>query len=172
MPSKFGVGLLLFFLTLFSVSFFILGALDVPPVAILFLTLLLTVVGFGQILWPDYPRTASTLGGAMFVPLFSLAILIWERANYRSWLSVAEAAPMVFCIAPVGAMFGYLAGTLLAGIFLKTGFRSPNPLAEQGSLGDGAVTAPRANDPSEGEPALPPADPPPTALGRIEPPTI
>lgn len=124
MPTRFGVGLMLLFLTLFSVAFCILKACGTPPTAILFLTLLFTVVGFAQILWPGQPRLVSALSGGMYLPLWSLAFVASQVASDGDWQVLVQAAPMAFCIAPMGALFGYLAGALLAGIFLRVGFSS------------------------------------------------
>lgn len=122
MPTRFGVGLMLLFLTLFSVGFWILTACGTPPAAILFLTLLFTVVGWGQILWPPQPRLISTLAGGMFVPLWLLAYMAYDyNAGQRRWSFLLEALPLTFCTAPVGALCGYLAGALIAGIFLRAG---------------------------------------------------
>ena len=147
MPTRFGVGLMLLFLTLFSVGFCILKACGTSPTVILFLTLLFTVVGFAQILWPSQPRVASALSGGMYLPLFTLGFIASQVVSEGLWQLLVEAAPMAFCVAPLGAICGYLAGALLAGIFLRVGLSSQAPHGLDGDAAAGVLAGPLSPGP-------------------------
>lgn len=135
MPERFGVGLMLFFLSLFSVAFCILRACDVSPATTLFLTLLLTAVGFGQILKPDQPRRASTLAGAIFFPIWLVAVIGFEASRLGREMRFLAYGPLFLMAAIPGGCLGYLAGTLLAGIFLRAGITQED--AHAAVAGDG-----------------------------------
>jgi apolipoprotein N-acyltransferase len=122
-PRRFGVGKLLMMTALFSVLFGILQILMMPPIVFFVLIFFSVGVGAAQaILYQGkQPRRASVLAGAIFgataAPL-SLFALMWEHGvplEYEVLLGFL-AASIVGALP--GAAFGYVAGCLIAGLFL------------------------------------------------------
>lgn len=135
MPERFGMGLMLIALGVVSLAFCILRLLDAPPSLVFFLTLLFTLIAIAQMLFPRIPRKASVIAGAVFCPLWALLVgagmLLFKRqqASIDEW---AIYSVMTTCALPFGGLFGYLAGGLVAGIFLFLGWTdSPDTHADE-----------------------------------------
>lgn len=153
MPTRFGVGLMLLFLSLFSVGFFLLTALGVPAETILYLSLLFAAVAAAQVLWPSRPRSASSVAGALLTPAYAVGYAIWEHIQEIANPKVVDlllhaAIGFIPLTAGFGAFFGYLAGTLLAGLFLRIGLRTEDPPPEivLAELSTSTVMDPAASD--------------------------
>jgi len=141
-PRRFSVGVLMILVTLFAVLCAFLSAvlrsLHISPGAGqgVFLTLLVLFMGVaaGQVLLFQgrQARAASVWVGAILFPLELLILAIYEasvsgfgiRDFLFSWVSA------LVCAIPGGALLGYMAGTLTAGIFLVVKARTKLDEAE------------------------------------------
>lgn len=124
-PRRFGVGVLLILVTFFSVLFAFLRGFDYGPKVCAVVGVLFVGVAAGQSLLfgGRRPREASLLVGALLFPLEMLALAVYEHVvDEFSRGSIAEdIIAGFFCSIPAGALFGYFAGTLTAGIFFVMG---------------------------------------------------
>ncbi|MGA2060474.1 MAG: Clp protease N-terminal domain-containing protein [Thermoguttaceae bacterium] len=123
MPRKFSMAVLMMMVTLFAVMFSTLRWLDASPIYYGIFGVLVFGVTMGQMVLfgGKYPRAASIWTGAVLLPLEIGAInlfsnLIRDYHNIFAHL-VTTIFYMIFTI-PVGALFGYLAGGLTAGVVL------------------------------------------------------
>jgi hypothetical protein len=119
-PRRFGVGTLLIITTAYAVLFAVMRALEFPPAAFVLVSLFFTAVGLGQMLLfkGRQPRKASVIVGAcLYPPLFLGTIILESGAGHRYHLP-PDLGIGVCCSIPSGAMAGYLAGILIAGVFL------------------------------------------------------
>ena len=121
-PRRFGMSVMFLMMTMYAVLFAAMQALKFPPVVFSVIALMVTGVGFGQMVLfgGRYPRAASIWSGACLFPVVMNGALLW--GGVFSGRSVfTSAALMVSATIPwvlVGAVFGYLAGGLTAGVFL------------------------------------------------------
>jgi hypothetical protein len=120
-PRQFGIGILLVITTMFAVLFAIMQMLKLPPLAFAGIAVFFGAVGLGQMLLfkGKRPRRASVIVGACFLPCLVFGSIVFEMLSLGGVgpdLSIALFCP-VFWI-PVGALLGYLAGGLIAGVFL------------------------------------------------------
>ncbi len=120
-PRRFGVGVLLILVTFFAVLFAFLRTFDYGPKVCAVVGVLFVGVAAGQSLLfgGRRPREASLLVGALLFPLEMLTLAVYEHVVEEfSRGSIAEDILVgLFWSVPLGALFGYLAGTLTAGIF-------------------------------------------------------
>ena len=123
MPRKFSMAVLMMMVTLFAVMFSILRWLDASPVYYGIFGVLVFGVTLGQMILfgGKYPRAASIWSGAVLLPLeigaislFANLINVYQNVFERLVLTLFF---MLFTV-PVGALFGYLAGGLTAGVVL------------------------------------------------------
>ena len=119
-PKRFGLRTLLFVTTFFGLIFAAAKATPAPAIALIFYSSFLVFISLAQMLLPQYPRLASILAGALFMPAgvygaeftplgaeFIPKVLPGLTGqNELQWLIV------------IGGFLGYLGGTLLAGIFM------------------------------------------------------
>jgi RimJ/RimL family protein N-acetyltransferase len=121
-PRRFGVGVLLILMTFFAVLFAPLRCLDYGPKVGAVVGVLFVGVAAGQALLfrGRKPREASLLVGAVLFPLEMLALAVYEQVTDEfSRASIVEDIPGgLICSVAAGALLGYLAGCLTAGIFL------------------------------------------------------
>jgi hypothetical protein len=112
-PRQFGVGTGLLITTMFAVLFAVLRGLNIPPREFAYVALFFLGVGAGQavLFHGRRPRWASIVMG--IVMTFALGVFDAIFDGDRSMLVEASFSP--FC---PGAIFGYLAGLLIAGVFL------------------------------------------------------
>lgn len=125
MPERFGMGLMLVALGVVSVGFSVLRWLEAPTSLVFFFTLLFTLVASAQMLFPKSPRKASVIVGAVFCPVWALGslLVLMMFTRHESALEVwLVHALMLICSLPLGGLVGYLAGGLVAGIFLLIGW--------------------------------------------------
>ena len=145
-PRRFGVGVLLILVTFFSVLFAFLRCVDSRPEVAAIVGVLFVGVAAGQSLLfgGKNPRGASLLIGAVLFPLEVLGLAVYQmivgqvgRGSIAE--SIVEGESIVvglICTVPGGAVLGYLAGVLTAGIFLtmdhfgKARTRAGQPLIE------------------------------------------
>lgn len=119
-PKRFGMGPLMGMMLLYSVIFACLRWANCPAWAYLFLGLLGVVIGFGQMQGQSSPRFSSILTGALALPGFLLAYVLF------AFVALGGIGPgeliASFCAAVglffLGGFVGYVVGTVLAGVFL------------------------------------------------------
>lgn len=121
-PRRFGVGVLMIITAMYAALFAVLHTFGFSPVAFGIVVLFFTTVGLGQMLLfkGQRPRKASVLVGACFFPGFYLTVLVY-RAIFPVGPSPRVAGDFcggLPCIVLAGALMGYLAGILIAGVFL------------------------------------------------------
>ncbi|MGO8751196.1 MAG: alpha/beta fold hydrolase [Thermoguttaceae bacterium] len=123
-PRQFGVGILMVITAMYAVLFSVLQAFGWPPIAFGVIgglvALFFTAIGLGQMLLfqGKRPRRASVIVGGCLYPSLVFGGL--------AFMSVVEREPSLFfggvCVGivsiPIGAALGYLAGLLIAGVFL------------------------------------------------------
>ena len=124
MPRKFSMAVLMMMVTLFAVMFSILRWFDAWPVFYGIFGVLVFGVTLGQMILfgGRYPRAASIWSGAVLLPveigaisLFANLINVYHHNIFER--VIVTLFYMLFTI-PVGALFGYLAGGLTAGVVL------------------------------------------------------
>lgn len=122
------MGLMLIAMAVVSISFWLLRLIQTPPGVIFFFTIFFTLIAIAQMLFPHSPRKSSVVVGAIFCPIWSIAgFLIAYFGPRQAWgveQWIAEMAFFSICSLPFGGLFGYLAGGLVAGIFLLLGWSS------------------------------------------------
>lgn len=124
-PRRFGVGVLLLFLTAFSLLFCGLKWLQAPPWLVLRFCLLFVLVALAQMFSRGRPRQVSMVAGGIYGLLLTLLLLVDALSAMRPLQgAIVLAISSMFIFVPLGVFLGYLAGTLLAGMFLALGWRS------------------------------------------------
>ena len=115
-PRRFGVGTLLLITAMYAVLFAVLRAMQVPPVGFVLIGVFFGAVGLGQMLLfkGQRPRRASVLVGACAYPCLFLAAELYHSG--QPGLDLLFAMALAGMIS--GAVYGYLAGLLIAGVFL------------------------------------------------------
>ena len=95
----------------FGLLFGLLKALGASPEVFFAVTAFVTFVAIGQMLFfgGNSPRLASLVGGPIALALTLISVSIW----YNSWAIV-----QFVCSLPLGVPAGYLAGGMVAGVFL------------------------------------------------------
>jgi plasmid stabilization system protein ParE len=155
-PRKFGTGSLLVVITFFAAIFAVMRLFMAPPAVMGFVGLQVVAAGVMQWTMAKHPRLASALAGAVLLPVSLISIAMWE-GDADEAVSMIAATP---CTAIPGALCGYCAGTLIAGVFMlmeladewiggkktaDTAFDLEDPLAED-SEGDEAGARSPASD--------------------------
>jgi Clp amino terminal domain, pathogenicity island component len=122
-PRKFSMAVLMMMVTLFAVMFSILRWFGALPVFYGVFGLLVFGVTMGQMVLfgGKYPRAASIWSGAVLLPLEIGAINLFSNL-ISVYYNIAERV-FITCFymlltVPVGALFGYLAGGVTAGVVL------------------------------------------------------
>lgn len=107
-PRRFGIGTLMGVALAFALLIATMQQLDAPPVVIVVNGTFLTLIGLLQAVMTKAPRWASTLAGALCFYGWYLW-LIWDGDDHVClFLSMLVG----------GAIYGYLGGTMVAGVFL------------------------------------------------------
>jgi hypothetical protein len=115
-PKRFGMSAILGIMTALAMLFGAFRLLNASPAVYLFFGLQTLVICFAQMFNGKTPRLASSVAGAILVPLFVLPLIVVDRHHIRNEEFLA-ALVLVFGV-PIGAFLGYLTGTCAAGIFL------------------------------------------------------
>ena len=112
-PQRFGMSAILGITTALSMLFGGLRLLNAPSVVYLFFGLLTMVICLVQMFFGEVPRMASTIAGAVLLPLFVVSgATLFDDAD-------AGAVICSFIVSvPFGALLGYITGTCAAGVFL------------------------------------------------------
>lgn len=121
-PRRFGVGVMMILVTVFAVLFAVLNLLGVPPGVFAIVTLVFLGVTAAQILLfgGQRPRQASLLAGGVLLPLGIIAYVAIAEAGSHDYSRTVMGAVVgcLLCGVPGGAVCGYAAGNLMAGVFL------------------------------------------------------
>ena len=116
---KFSMAVLMMMVTLFAVLFSTLRWLDAHPVFYIVFGVLIFGVAMGQmfLFGGKYPRAASVWSGAMLLPLEIgvISLLLHGPVSIEGFFLTVFY--MIFAV-PLGALCGYLAGGLAAGVVL------------------------------------------------------
>ena len=170
-PRNFAAGHMLAMVTLFALVFSLLAYLRAGHEWYVVSSLFIVAVILGQmfLFHGREPRRASCLAGACTMPFLAAGVMIAEEGTWflrNGWpsavlsaigITIGAAAPAAL----LGAVFGYLIGTLCAGIFLVTERRwdagqviDPEPIiAEVVPEGDGPeLSRPALDDSADGDP--------------------
>ena len=116
-PRRFGIGTLLIVTAAYGVLLAVLRFAGWYPGAILWTLVFISLVGLGQMLLfnAKRPREASVVTGAVGLPLAILgAAMTYDTRPYNPLESLCG----LMCAFPFGAVAGYLAGGVVAGVFL------------------------------------------------------
>jgi len=124
-PKRFGMSAILGIMTALALLFGSFRLLNAPPPIYLFFGLQTLAICFAQMFNCKSPRLASSIAGAILVPLFGISFITAEsRHLYREQFLIFLAVFLIFG-APIGAFLGYLTGTCAAGIFLVMDYLEP-----------------------------------------------
>ena len=123
-PRRFGVFIMMLMVTLYAVLFSILKLLRASNVVFVLLALLFTGIGIGQavLFGGRYPRSASIWIGSILVPI-EVCVFATIKNDFLYVGPSHGAGTVIYLLAiflvsiPLGAIFGYLFGTLTAGGF-------------------------------------------------------
>jgi len=118
-PRRFGMGVLLVITAMYAVLFGVMRGIGANPITFVLVTLFFTAVGTGQMLLfrGRQPRWASMVAGAAACPLLYLGGIIYYRLAFGLRTS-PDICGGFTCGVIAGAIYGYLAGVLIAGVFL------------------------------------------------------
>ncbi len=120
-PRRFGVGTMLILVAVFAVIFSVLKTLNVPPEGFAAVSVFFAGVGLCQMLLfkGRNPRAASVVGGIVMFGLISEIGQLLGLVNFGPGNHL-PAAPVRLGLTSVlyGAPLGYLAGCVLAAVFL------------------------------------------------------
>jgi hypothetical protein len=129
-PRRFGVGTMLILVAVFAVIFSALKTLNVPPEGFAAVSVFFAGVGLCQMLLfkGRDPRAASVVGGIVMFGLISeigqlTGLVDFGPGNLLPAALIRLVLTSVFC----GAPLGYLAGLLLAAVFLVRKEPDDNP---------------------------------------------
>ena len=120
-PRRFGVGVLMILITMAALLFALMESLGTPAGVFVFVTVFFVSVAAGQALLfgGRRPRAASIVVGACLFPsVFLAGMLYFAIAEPRGRFFDGSLVIGLVCFIPLGAFFGYLAGLLIAVIFL------------------------------------------------------
>ena len=147
-PRRFGIGTILVVTAAFAMLFALLMSLGASPTVVAFFSGLVFVVGVGQ-LWlfgGKNPRAASAWVGVVGLPTFSILRLSYSYvANWESPPQIMALLLLIVSL-PMGALMGYLAGGMVAGVFLIMDAVEKTFFSPVGKFID-EETAPKAVDP-------------------------
>jgi hypothetical protein len=133
-PRRFGLGAMLVITTAFAGLFALLRALSFDIVVVMAATIYLLGIALAQMCFPKWPRAASIITGTVLFPLVGIPVCYvlarWIgdynfRMGYAIWVGVPLAT------ISMGPVFGYLSGTVGAGLFLLMDRYRPGKLAQQ-----------------------------------------
>ena len=138
-PRRFGLGTLFVWTTLFSGLFLLTGALEAPWPVVAVISGFLVLIAVAQWYFGEgrRAREASMIVGAVYYPI-AIVIVLGPQDVFVSAMRSSSFALQGALIMVVGAVLGYLAGTLVAGVFLVAYWidRAFAKWRNQGSMGD------------------------------------
>jgi len=123
-PRRFGMSAILGIMTALAMLFGSFRLLNAEPVVYLFFGMQTLVICFAQMLNSKSPRLASSVAGAILVPLFVLPLFFYRDLSFDPGRIVLAVFSLTVLV-PFGAFLGYLTGTCAAGIFLVMDYLEP-----------------------------------------------
>ena len=111
-PRRYGIGTVLIVIAAFSVMLGVLRLLGAHPILSCIIIGLFVVVAIAQLIGPESPRKASMIGGALYVLVVGIVLSVMSPGG-----GVVVLLALIIAT-PIGALLGYVAGGLLASIFL------------------------------------------------------
>jgi hypothetical protein len=112
-PRRFGMSAILGIMTALSVLFGWFHWSNAPEWLYLFFGVQSLLICLAQMLYGQTPRAASSIAGAIILPIFLIAAAAFADRRVSGGLFC-----MLFVSVPIGAFLGYLTGTMAAGVFL------------------------------------------------------
>jgi hypothetical protein len=123
-PKRFGMSAILGIVTALALLFGAFRLLNAPPPVYLFFGLQTLVICFAQMLNGKTPRLASSVAGAILVPLFVIPLIAGVSRQFHQEKYLVALVSLIFGV-PIGAFLGYLTGTCAAGVFLVMDYLEP-----------------------------------------------
>ena len=124
-PQRFGMSAILGIMTALCLLFGIFRLTNSSPVMYLFFGSQAIVICVVQMFHSKTPRVASAIAGAIILPAFLIVGAVLAPHRPRGGLGGNDVLGIV-CVfissLPIGAFFGYITGTLAAGVFLVMDF--------------------------------------------------
>ncbi len=132
-------------LVLASLAFGVCGLLQAPPDVYVLILLCAAIATASQIRFPAFPRIVSALAGAAALALWALLCEL-SGQPVDSWPATTD--PDFIWVLVLGALAGYVAGTLVTGVFLvETAVRSLSPTSTSHPRADELDTRPAGEMP-------------------------
>jgi len=120
-PRRFGLRTVLVVTAMFGLMLSVVNWTGASPIILIFYTSFVVLVGTAQVILERSPRLGSMLAGAVILPLLNLSAIVFgnglEPLN-NGLLSGLFAEDQFVYSMIFGAFYGYLSGTLLAGLYL------------------------------------------------------
>jgi hypothetical protein len=113
-PRRFGMSAIIGIITALAILFGGFHNYNAHPLLYLFFGVQAIVICLAQMLNGKAPRAASAIAGAVLLPIFCLAAAAYWDPRHRHLNSLCAVVGGI----PIGALLGYVTGTLAAGIFL------------------------------------------------------
>ena len=129
-PRRFSIGTLMILVTAFAVLFSLMKTLDVHPAIFVWVSVFVAGVAACQVLLfqGKNPRKASFVGGYIVGGVIGVGTAVVAGFVEQSAGTFVEALVFWFLfVALLGGPFGYLAGCVVAGIFLAWKDQDPEP---------------------------------------------
>jgi len=124
-PKRFGMSAILGIMTALALLFGAFRLLNFSPPVYLFFGVQTLVICFAQMLSGKMPRLASSIAGAILMPLFAIPLIAANSRRFGMDGFLIVLALVLIFGAPIGAFLGYLTGTCAAGIFLVMDYLEP-----------------------------------------------
>ena len=115
-PRRYDLATLFVVSVAFSILFGALKLGKARPEVFLLIVGFVTVVGLSQAILTKLPRAASVLSGAGFF-VFALIVIAVAEGMPRRFLNAG-----ILCFAIQGGICGYVAGTMIGGVFLAADY--------------------------------------------------
>ena len=112
-PRTFGMSAILGIITALAILFGAFHFYEAHPLLYLFFGVQAIMICIAQMLYGKTPRAASAITGGLLLPVFVLVFV-----GYLSRGRIEGALCLMIVSVPTGAFFGYITGTMAAGIFL------------------------------------------------------
>lgn len=117
-PPRFGMSAILGITTALALLFGLFRLVDTHPLVYVFSALLVGIICVVQMRWGHIARPASILAGAIWLPLFILALTLTISLTEDRWPPLGAIFCATVFAVPFGGLLGYLAGTCAGGFFL------------------------------------------------------
>ena len=120
-PRRFGLRSILAVTALFAATLSIIKWTAAPIEPFIFYFSLVVVVGAAQVVFERTPRVASILAGSTFVAMMKFLVVAFHldlhAVDKGLFMGLLSDGKVIYSLL-FGALYGYLTGTLLAGLYL------------------------------------------------------